>query len=72
MEEHTYRDQLIRVITMQAPGTPYWVAKADVRYNSGKKLEFLPVDGPRDRFTSPEEAKLDILEQAKKLIDTRA
>jgi hypothetical protein len=39
MDEHMYRDQLIRVITMQTPGTQFWVAKADVRYNDNKKLQ---------------------------------
>jgi hypothetical protein len=29
------------------------------------------VEGPRDKFTTKEEAELNILEQAKKMIDTR-
>jgi glucokinase len=69
MDEHIYREQLIRVITMQTPGTEFWVAKADVRYNDNKKLQFFPVEGPRDQFTSKEEAEVNILEQARKLID---
>jgi hypothetical protein len=72
MQEHQYRDQLIRVIATQTPGTEYWVAKADVRYNDGRKLQFIPVDGPRDKFTSKEEAELNIIQQAKKVIDTRS
>jgi hypothetical protein len=72
MQEHEYRDQLIRVIATQTPGTEYWVAKADVRYNDGKKLQFIPVQGPRDKFTTKEEAELNIIQQAKKLIDTRS
>jgi hypothetical protein len=69
MDEHMYRDQLIRVITMQTPGTQFWVAKADVRYNDNKKLQFFPVEGPRDQFTTKEEAQVNIIEQARKLID---
>jgi hypothetical protein len=69
MDEHIYREQLIRVITMQTPGTEFWVAKADVRYNDNKRLQFFPVEGPRDQFTSKEEAEVNILEQARKLID---
>jgi hypothetical protein len=48
------------------------VAKADVRCNDGKKLQFIPVQGPRDKFTTKEEAELNIIQQAKKLIDTRS
>jgi hypothetical protein len=69
MDEHMYREQLIRVIATQTPGTEFWVAKADVRYNDNKKLQFFPVEGPRDRFTSKGEAEVNILEQARKLID---
>ena len=69
MDEHIYGEQLIRVITMKTPGTEFWVAKADVRYNDNKKLQFFPVEGPRDQFTSKEEAEVNILEQARKLID---
>jgi len=71
IKEQEYRDQLIRVIAMRTPGTNYWVAKADVRYNDGKKMQFIPVEGPRDKFTTKEDAEINIIEQAKKLIDTR-
>ncbi len=71
MREQQYRDQLIRVIATQTPGTQYWVAKADVRYTDGKTLQFIPVEGPRDQFTSREDAESNIIERAKKLIDTR-
>ncbi len=71
MREQQYRDQLIRVITTQTPGTDYWVAKADVRYNDGKTPRFFPVEGPRDKFTTREDAEINVIEQAKKLIDTR-
>lgn len=69
MEEHTYRRQLIRVVATQTPGTFYWVARADVRVNDKKALLFYPLQGPRDRFTAREDAELDILHEAKKLID---
>jgi hypothetical protein len=69
MDEHIYRDQLIRVITTQTPGTHFWVAKADVRYNDNKKVQFFPVEGPRDQFTTKEEAQMNIIEQARKFID---
>lgn len=72
MREHRYRDQLIRVIATQTPGTEYWVAKADVRYHDRKTLQFIPVEGPRDQFTTREEAELNILQLAKKVIDTRS
>ncbi len=71
IKEQEYRDQLIRVIATQTPGTNYWVAKADVRYNDGKKMQFIPVEGPRDKFTTKEDAEINIIEQAKKVIDTR-
>ena len=71
MIEQQYRDQLIRVIVTQTPGTEYWVAKADVRYNDGKELKFLPVEGQRNKFTSKEDAEINIIEQAKQLIDRR-
>ncbi len=69
MDEHIYRDQLIRVITTQTLGTQFWVAKADVRYNDNKKVQFFPVKGPRDQFTTKAEAQVNIIEQARKLID---
>ncbi len=71
MKEQQYRDQLIRVIVTQTPGTEYWVAKADVRYNDGKELKFFPVEGQRDKFTSKEDAEINVIEQAKQLIDRR-
>lgn len=69
MEEHTYREQLIRVIATQTPGTPYWVARADVRVQKERAPLYYPLQGPRDRFTAREEAELNILQEAKKLID---
>jgi hypothetical protein len=71
MREQQYRDQLIRVIATQTPGTEYWVAKADVRYKDAKTLQFIPVEGPRDKFTTKEDAEINVIEQAKKVIDTR-
>jgi hypothetical protein len=40
MDGYMYRDQLIRVITTQTPGTQFWVAKADVRYNDKRNCNF--------------------------------
>jgi hypothetical protein len=70
MEEHKYRDQLIRVMATPTPGTQYWVARADVRYNDRKALRFFPLEGPRDKFTSKDAAEQNILAEAKKLIDS--
>ena len=56
MDEHIYREQLIRVIITQTPGTEFWVAKADVRYNDNKKLQFFRW---RDRvINSPPRSRL--------------
>lgn len=70
MEEHNYRDQLIRVMATPTPGTEYWVARADVRYNDRKALRFFPLEGPRDKFTSKDAAEQNILAEAKRLIDS--
>jgi hypothetical protein len=68
MEEQKYRRQLIRVVATEAPGTQYWVARADVRYQDRKG--FFPLEGPRDKFTTKEAAERNIIEEAKKLIDS--
>jgi hypothetical protein len=70
MEEQKYRGQLIRVVATEAPGTQYWVARADVRYQDRKGLRFFPLEGPRDKFTTKEAAERNIIEEAKKLIDS--
>jgi hypothetical protein len=70
MEEHKYRGQLIRVVATETPGTEYWVARADIRYQDRKGLRFFPVEGPRNRFTTKEAAERNIIEEAKRLIDS--
>jgi hypothetical protein len=69
MEEQKYRGQLIRVVATETPGTEYWVARADIRYQDRKGLRFFPVEGPRDKFTTKEAAEQNIIEEAKRLID---
>jgi hypothetical protein len=69
MEEQKYRGQLIRVVATETPGTEYWVARADVRYQDRKGLRFFPVEGPRDKFTTKEAAERNVIEEAKRLID---
>ncbi len=34
-------------------------------------MQFIPLEGPRDKFTTAEDAKMNIIEEAKKVIDTR-
>jgi hypothetical protein len=34
-----------------------------------RNCKFFPVQGPRDQFTTKEEAQVNIIEQARKLID---
>jgi hypothetical protein len=70
MEEHKYRGQLIRVVATETPGTEYWVARADIRYQDRKGLRFFPVEGPRNKFTTKEAAERNIIEEAKRLIDS--
>ena len=69
LEEQTYRGQLIRIIATENPGTQYWVARADVRFQDRKGLRFIPVDGPRREFVTKEEAEQSIIGEAKKIID---
>jgi hypothetical protein len=70
MKEHQYRGQLIRVVATETPGTNYWVSRADIRFHDRKGLRFFPLDGPRSKFTTREAAEQDIIEAAKKRIDT--
>jgi hypothetical protein len=70
MEEHKYRGQLIRVVATETPGTEYWVARADIRYQDRTGLRFYPLDGPRSKFTTKESAEQNIIKEAKKQIDT--
>jgi hypothetical protein len=70
MEEHKYRGQLIRVVATETPGTEYWVARADIRFQDRKGLRFFPLDGPRSKFTTKAAAERNIIEEAKKQIDT--
>ena len=69
MNEHKYRGQLIRVIATETPGTNYWVARADIRYQDRKGLRFFALAGPRTKFTTKEAAELSIIKEAKKRID---
>jgi hypothetical protein len=69
MEEHKYRGQLVRVVATKTPGTEYWSARADIRYQDRKGLRFFPLDGPRDKFTSKEAAQKNIIKEAEKYID---
>jgi hypothetical protein len=69
MEEHEYRGQIIRVVATETPGTDYWVARADIRYQDRKGLQFFPLEGPRSKFTTKESAEKNIIEEAKKHID---
>lgn len=70
MEEHKYRGQIIRVVATVTPGTDYWTARADIRYQDRKGLRFFPLDGPRSKFTSKEAAEQNIIKEAKKQIDS--
>lgn len=70
MEEYKYRGQLIRVIATETPGTEYWVARADIRYQDRKGLRFFPLEGPRSRFTTKEASQNYIIKEAKKHIDS--
>ena len=70
MQEHKYRGQLIRVVATETPGTEYWVARADIRYEDRKGLRFLPLDGPRSKFTTKESAEQNMIKEAKKHIDS--
>jgi hypothetical protein len=69
LDEQQYRGHLIRVISTENPGTKYWVARADVRFQDQKGLRFIPVDGPRREFVTKEEAEQSIIGEAKKVID---
>jgi hypothetical protein len=71
MEEHKYRGQLIRVVATKTPGTSYWTARADIRYHDRKGLRFLPLRGPRSRFTTKEAAQKSMIKEAQKYIDRR-
>jgi hypothetical protein len=69
MEEYKYRGQIIRVIATVTPGTDYWTARADIRYQDRKGLRFFPLRGPRNRFKSKESAEQNLLKEAQKQID---
>jgi len=69
MEEQEYRGQFIRVIATKAPGTEYWVARADIRFQDRKGVRFYPLGGPRREFITREAAEQNIIGEAKKLID---
>jgi hypothetical protein len=69
MEEHKYRGQLIRVLATKTPGTGYWTARADIRYQDRKGLRFFPLRRPRSRFKSKESAEQNMIKEAKKHID---
>jgi hypothetical protein len=70
MKEHKYRGQIIRVLATETPGTDYWVARADIRYQDRKGLRFYPLEGPRSRFRTKESAQRNIIREAKKHIDS--
>jgi hypothetical protein len=70
MKEHKYRGQLIRVIATETPGTEHWVARADIRWQDRKGLKFVPLEGPRNKFTTKKSAELNMIEEAKKRIDS--
>jgi hypothetical protein len=69
MEEHKYRGQIIRVVATVTPGTDYWTAQADIRYQDRKGLRFFPLRGPRSKFKSKESAQQNVVKEAKKHID---
>jgi hypothetical protein len=69
MEEHKYRGQIIRVVATVTPGTDYWTARADIRYQDRKGLRFFPLRGPRSKFKSKESAQQNVVKEAKKHID---
>jgi hypothetical protein len=46
------------------------VTRADIRFQDRKGLRFFPLDGPRSKFTTKEAAEQNIIEEAKKQIDT--
>ena len=53
----------------ETPGTNYWVARADIRYQDRKGLRFFVLDGPRTKFTTMEAAESSLIQEAKKRID---
>jgi hypothetical protein len=69
MEEYKYRGQIIRVVATVTPGTDYWTARADIRYQDHKGLRFFPLHGPRSEFKSKESALQSVIKEAKKQID---
>jgi hypothetical protein len=46
------------------------LGRADIRFHDRKRLRFFPLDGPRSKFTTKKAAEQDIIEAAKKQIDT--
>ena len=69
MNEHNYGTHLIKLQADQTPDANYWVGKAYVQYNDGKKLRCFEVHGPAKQFYSKEAAEQHILRLAKTLIN---
>jgi hypothetical protein len=71
METETYRDCTILYEVQQPVGTGYWNARGRVEYYENGTFCSVNLTSAVNKFTSPEEARQDLLAKAKSWTDRR-
>jgi hypothetical protein len=71
MQEFDYRGFVINFEARPTPGTQYWVGYAQVEFYEYDSFRSVPLTGLTDSFTTIYEAEEQILEAAKRWVDSR-